>query len=78
MSWVQWLAFVIAITITNFVSLAVIFGMTAHLTERRKRKVLDPILEKIEESIKDEIDFMDIVRNFERDDKENGETNDNC
>jgi hypothetical protein len=76
MSWVQWLAFVTAITITNFVSLAVIFGVIAHLTERKKRKTLDPILEKIEESIMDEINFMDIVRNFERDDKENGETND--
>ena len=74
MTWVQWLVLVGVVVVTNFVSLAVIFGVTSYVSDRRKRKVFDPILEKLEESINDEINFMNIVQNFERED---GETNDN-
>lgn len=73
-SWTQWLVLVGVVVVTNFVSLAVIFAGTSYLSDRRKRKVFDPILEKLEESINDEINFMNIVQNFERED---GETNDN-
>lgn len=76
MTWVQWLGLVTVVTITNFVSLGLIFGIVSYVSDQRKKKVFDPILEKLEESIMDEINFMDIVRNFERDDEENGETND--
>jgi hypothetical protein len=75
MSWVQWLGLVAIVAITNFVSLGLIFGIVSYVSDQRKKKVFDPILEKLEESIMDEISFMDIVRNFERDDEE-GETND--
>ena len=73
-SWTQWLVLVGVVVVTNFVSLAVIFAGTSYLSDKRKRKVFDPILEKLEESINDEINFMNIVQNFERED---GETNDN-
>ena len=75
-TWTQWLVLVGVVAITNFVSLAVIFAGTSYLSDRRKRKVFDPILEKLEESIMDEINFMDLVRRYEQDD-EDGEMNDN-
>lgn len=76
MSWVQWLVLVGVVVVTNFVSLLLVMGMVAYQSDRRKAKVFDPILEKLEESIMDEINFLDIVQNFERDNNENGETDD--
>ncbi|MGA1717682.1 MAG: hypothetical protein ACO38Q_02625 [Aquiluna sp.] len=71
MTWLQWTGFVAAVAVTNFVSLAIIFGVTSYMSDRRKRKVFDPILEKLESSLMDELNFMDIVRNFEQEEGRN-------
>ena len=73
MSWTQWLATMGVVLVANFLSLAFIFGAVSALNERRKRQMIEPLLDDLEQKIMTELDFLNIVQNFDGNEEENGE-----
>jgi|DEB0MinimDraft_10_1074344.scaffolds.fasta_scaffold21001_2 ABC-type proline/glycine betaine transport system permease subunit len=72
MSWTQWLATMGVVLVANFLSLAFIFGAVSALNERRKRQMIEPLLDDLEKKITTELDFMNIVQNFDGDEDDRG------
>jgi ABC-type proline/glycine betaine transport system permease subunit len=72
MSWPQWLATMGVVLVANFLSLAFIFGAVSALNERRKRQMIEPLLDDLEKKITTELDFMNIVQNFDGDEDDRG------
>ena len=68
MSWGQWIATLGLVMVANACSLAVIFSVTSWVSDRRKRKIVEPMLRKFEESLETDIEFMDLVSRLELDD----------
>lgn len=72
MSWPQWLATMGVVLVANFLSLAFIFGAVSALNEKRKRQMIEPLLDDLEKKITTELDFMNIVQNFDGDEDDRG------
>jgi len=60
------------VLVANFLSLAFIFGAVSALNERRKRQMIEPLLDDLEKKITTELDFMNIVQNFDGDEDDRG------
>ena len=65
MTWIQFGALVLA----NFVSVLVAIWIFRWVDYRRKRKFVDGLLDQMQEKISTEINFQDLVRRFEDEEK---------
>ena len=73
MSWTQWLVTVGVLVVTNFFSLTIIFGVSSALNEKREREKLKGMIDDLEKKIVTELNFIDIVQNFDDDDEHDRE-----